>query len=69
MLKATNARANNDFCAYNYAQCKVNLFTKQLNESNLLLTKISNAMMREGMARERIVACRKGQGGGEEEMH
>ncbi len=45
----------------------MDLFTKQLNESNPLLTKISNAMTMEGTTGERIMACHKGQGGGEEE--
>ena len=56
MTEATNAKELNDDAAYNFAQQKVELFTKQLNESNPLLTKISDAMTKEGMARDKIAA-------------
>ena len=62
-----NARASGDAPGYNYARRKVDLFTEQLNESNPLLTEISDAMTREGAARERIKAYREGRRGGEEE--
>ena len=68
MLEAANARASGDVPGHDYARRKVDLFTEQLNESNPLLTEISDAMTREGAARERIKACREGRrGGGDEE--
>ena len=56
MLEASCARANADAAGYAYAQRKVDIFTEQLNESNPLLTEISDAMTKEGAARERIAA-------------
>ncbi len=56
MMEATNAKEINDDVAYAFAQQKVELFTKQLNESNPLLTKISDAMTKEGMAGDKIAA-------------
>jgi hypothetical protein len=56
MLEAANAKENNDSAGYAFAQGKVDLFTQQLNESNPLLTEISDAMTREGVARDKIAA-------------
>ena len=67
MLEAANARASGHVPGHDYARRKVDLFTEQLNESNPLLTEISDAMTREGAARERIKAYREGRRGGEEE--
>ncbi len=67
MLEEMNARASGDAPGYDYARRKVDLFTEQLNESNPLLTEISDAMTREGAARERIKAYREGRRVGEEE--
>jgi hypothetical protein len=69
VLEASCAKANADVAGYAYAQRKVDIFTKQLNESNPLLTEISDAMTKEGMARERIAAhcLRNGEGKEEEE--
>jgi hypothetical protein len=67
MLEAANARASGHAPGHDYARRKVDLFTEQLNESNPLLTEISDAMTREGAARERIKAYREGRRGGEEE--
>ena len=55
-LEAANTKANNDSSGYAYAQQKIQLFTDQLNESNPLLTSISDAMTREGIARDNIAA-------------
>ena len=49
MLEASNAKANGDSYGYVFAQRKVQLFTEQLNESNPLLTAISDAMTKEGV--------------------
>lgn len=56
MIEASNAKENDDEAAYAFAQRKVELFTEQLNESNPLLTEISDAMTREGVARDKIAA-------------
>lgn len=53
-LEASNAKDNGDNAKYAFAQRKVDLFTQQLNESNPLLTEISDAMTREGIARDKI---------------
>ncbi|KAL7527053.1 hypothetical protein ACHAXR_001775, partial [Thalassiosira sp. AJA248-18] len=55
-LEASNAKDGGDSAGYAFAQRKVDLFTKQLNESNPLLTQISDAMTREGIARDNIAA-------------
>mmetsp|Transcript_11403 Transcript_11403/g.21044 ORF Transcript_11403/g.21044 Transcript_11403/m.21044 type:complete len:703 (-) Transcript_11403:90-2198(-) len=56
MFEASNAKDCGDDAGYAFAQRKVDLFTEQLNESNPLLTEISDAMTREGMARDNIAA-------------
>lgn len=60
MLEASNAKDSGDIAAYAFVQRKVDLFTEQLNESNPLLTEISDAMTREGAAREKIAASSAG---------
>ena len=55
MLEVSNAKANGDDVGYEFAQRKVDLFTEQLNESNPLLTEISDAITKEGMARDRML--------------
>ena len=54
MLEASNAKENGDSPGYVFAQRKVQLFTEQLNESNPLLTAISDAMTKAGIARDKI---------------
>lgn len=56
MLEASNAKENGDSPRCVFAQRKVQLFTEQLNESNPLLTAISDAMTKEGIARDKIAA-------------
>lgn len=56
-LDASNAKDSGDDAGHDFAQRKVELFTEQLNESNPLLTEISAAMTREGIARDRIAAA------------
>ena len=56
MLELSNAKDSGDSDGCDFAQRKVQLFTEQLNESNPLLTEISDAMTREGIARDRIAA-------------
>ncbi|KAL3827199.1 LOW QUALITY PROTEIN: hypothetical protein ACHAXA_006754, partial [Cyclostephanos tholiformis] len=50
VLKASSSRANDDIAGYTFAQRKVDIFTQKLNESNPLLTEISDAMTKVGMA-------------------
>ena len=57
MMDASNAKERNDHVAYAFAQQKVELFTKQLNESNPLLTRISDAMTKEGIARDKLAVA------------
>lgn len=59
MIEASGAKDCGDEVKYAYAQRKVDLFTQQLNESNPLLTEISDAMTREGIARDKLAACGK----------
>ncbi|KAL7453881.1 hypothetical protein ACHAWC_005525, partial [Mediolabrus comicus] len=59
MLAASNAKRDGDTKEYEFVQRKVQLFTDQLNESNPLLTEISDAMTREGVARDNITLAIK----------
>jgi hypothetical protein len=59
MLAVSNAKRDGDTKEYEFAQRKVQLFTDQLNESNPLLTEISDAMTREGVARDNITLAIK----------
>jgi hypothetical protein len=61
IIEASNARASGDVSGCDFAQRKVDLFTEQLNESNPLLTEISDAMTKEGAAREKIAAYCRGE--------
>jgi 4-hydroxyphenylpyruvate dioxygenase-like putative hemolysin len=54
MLEVSHAKASNDDIAMNFAQKKVDAFTQQLNESNPILTAISDAMTEEGVALGRM---------------
>ncbi len=63
MHDVTNAKLANDINAMKFAQMKVDAFTEQLNESNPILTAISDAMTEEGVAQERMQrALKKGDG-------
>lgn len=54
MLDVSHAKASNDKGALNISQFKVDAFTEQLNESNPILTSITDAMTQEGVALERM---------------
>mmetsp|Transcript_2554 Transcript_2554/g.3641 ORF Transcript_2554/g.3641 Transcript_2554/m.3641 type:complete len:743 (+) Transcript_2554:24-2252(+) len=61
MLAASNAKRDGKMNEYEFAKRKVQLFTDQLNESNPLLTEISEAMTKEGVARDKMMlAYREG---------
>ena len=53
MLEASSAQELGNQARHDFFQRQVNIFTDQLNESNPILTEISDAMTREGNARER----------------
>eukprot|EP00986_Skeletonema_menzelii_P002949 scaffold855_cov140-Skeletonema_menzelii.AAC.10 len=59
MLAASNAKRDGKITEYEFAKRKVQLFTDQLNESNPLLTEISDAMTKEGLARDNITLSYK----------
>mmetsp|Transcript_25782 Transcript_25782/g.40449 ORF Transcript_25782/g.40449 Transcript_25782/m.40449 type:complete len:740 (+) Transcript_25782:77-2296(+) len=59
MLAASNAKRDGKKNEYEFAKRKVQLFTDQLNESNPLLTEISEAMTKEGRARDEIMLSYK----------
>lgn len=59
MIAASNAKRVGDINEYEFAQRKIQLFTDQLNESNPLLTEISEAMTKEGAARDNITLAHK----------
>jgi hypothetical protein len=54
MLEAASAKELGDRAKHDFFQHQVDIFTDQLNESNPILTEISDAMTREGKARERL---------------
>jgi hypothetical protein len=54
MLEVSHARASDDESDMKFSQKKVDAFTDQLNESNPILTAISDAMTEEGRALERM---------------
>lgn len=61
MLDVSHAKSSNDTNTMRFAQLKVDAFTDQLNESNPILTAISDAMTEEGVALERMqVALKRG---------
>lgn len=56
MRALSDAQAASDAEAVEYHQSVVDCFTSQLNESDPILTAISNAMTEEGLCREKICA-------------
>lgn len=56
MLDVSFAKATNDICRSELAQSMVDTFTEQLNESNPILTEISDAMTLEGTLQLQIDA-------------
>jgi hypothetical protein len=54
MLDASKAKEEDNELAYIFAQQRVDAFTDQLNESNPILTEISDAMTAEGIALENM---------------
>ena len=56
MLEVSKAKAANDILRSEVAQKKVDIFTEQLNESNPILTEISDAMTLEGTLQLQIDA-------------
>ena len=54
MTEAASAKELGDQVRHEFFQNQVNIFTNQLNESNPILIDISDAMTREGIAREKI---------------
>ena len=57
MQEVTDAIEEGDVARQQYAQAMVDCFTMQLNESNPILTLISDAMTDEGEYRDRMIAC------------
>lgn len=58
MLEASEAKRRGDEKSRNRAQKRVDCFTSQLNESNPILTEISNAMTSEGLCRDKYEASK-----------
>ena len=54
MMEVAEAKAAGDAERCTYAQAMVNYFTDQLNESNPILTEISDAMTEEGHCQDKI---------------
>lgn len=54
MLEVSEAKARGDQQALYHAQRKVDCFTNQLNDSNPILTQISDAMTMEGYCKEQM---------------
>lgn len=54
MMEASRAKSTGDDIRYAYAQKMVDCFTNQLNESNPILTEISDAMTDEGKCKEKL---------------
>lgn len=54
MMEVSEAKAKGDHAAQHHAQQKVDCFTNQLNDSNPILTKISDAMTLEGYCKEQM---------------
>jgi hypothetical protein len=57
MQEAADAKASGDVKREKYAQQMVEYFTEQLNESNPILTEISDAMTEEGRCQEKMRVC------------
>jgi peptidoglycan hydrolase CwlO-like protein len=58
MLDVSVAKACGDKALALYSEKRVECFTAQLNESNPILTEISNAMTEEGMCQEQLKSAR-----------
>lgn len=58
MLDLSAAKACGDKALVMYSQKRVDCFTAQLNESNPILTEISNAMTEEGLCQEQLKLVR-----------
>lgn len=56
MQEASDAKAAGDVEREDYANAMVDCFTSQLNESNPILTEISNAMTEEGRCEEMLLS-------------
>lgn len=54
MMEVADAKAAGDADRCAYAQAMVDCFTDQLNESNPILTEISDAMTEEGHCRDKM---------------
>lgn len=54
MLEASEAKCRGDEKRYTYAQKRIDCFTRQLNDSNPILTEISDAMTKEGVCKEQM---------------
>jgi hypothetical protein len=57
MRDISDAKAEGDDKRHMYAMKMVEYFTEQLNESNPILTEISNAMTEEGNCKDEMAAC------------
>jgi len=57
MQAVANAKACGNEAKRDYEQRRVECFTAQLNESNPILTEISDAMTEEGVLREQLAMC------------
>ena len=55
MQEVVDGRSNGDIERQQYAQKMVEYFTDQMNESNPILTEISDAMTEEGLCRDMII--------------
>ena len=58
MQEASDAKDAGDVERENYANAMVDCFTSQLNESNPILTDISNAMTEEGQCEEMLLSLK-----------
>jgi hypothetical protein len=58
MLDVSVAKACGDKALVMYSQKRVDCFTAQLNESNPILTEISNAMTEEGLCQDQLKLAR-----------
>jgi hypothetical protein len=54
MLEASEAKCRGDEKRYTYAQKRIDCFTRQLNDSNPILTEISDAMTKEGVYKQQM---------------
>jgi hypothetical protein len=68
MQEVADAKETGDLERQTYAQRMVDYFTDQLNESNPILTEISDAMTEEGICKDKISECLALQNNGEAEQ-